>query len=172
MIWFSAVAFTLVAAGFDWRFRRIPNWLTVSGAVAGITLHAVLAGWHGAFFALEGIGLALVLLLPPVLMRALGAGDWKLMGTVGAFLGPILLLFVLFVSILASGLMAMVQMISTGRVVETFRNMIVLVRGFFSFGLKPNAKVSLDNPHSLKLPFGIAVAAATLICFCAARWFV
>jgi prepilin peptidase CpaA len=172
MIWISTVAFTLVAAWFDWRFRRIPNWLTVSGVVAGITLHGILAGWHGALFALAGAGLGLILLLPPVLMRVLGAGDWKLMGAVGAFLGPVLLLYVLFVSILASGLMAAVQMISTGRVAETFRNMIVLVRGFFSFGLKPNAQVSLDNPHSLKLPFGIAVAAATLICFCAARWIV
>lgn len=172
MIWFSTVAFTLVTAWFDWRSRRIPNWLTVSGVVAGITLHAVVAGWHGALLALAGTGVALILLLPPVLMRVLGAGDWKLMGAVGAFLGPVLLLFVLFVSILASGLMAAVQMISAGRALETFRNMVVLVRGFFSFGLKPNAQVSLDNPHSLKLPFGIAVAGATLICFCAAHWLV
>jgi prepilin peptidase CpaA len=170
MIWASTLVLTFLAAWLDYRTRRIPNWLTVQGVVAGVTLHSVLAGWHGALLALAGTGVALGLLLPPVLMRLLGAGDWKLMGAVGAFLGPILVLFVLFVSIFASGLMAAVQMVKTGRVAETFRNMIVLVRGFFSFGLKTNRQVSLDNPHSLKLPFGIAVAAATLICFCAARW--
>jgi hypothetical protein len=56
------------------------------------------------------------------------------------------------------------------RVKETFRNMVVLVRGVLAFGLKVNPQVSLDNPHSLKLPYGVAVAAATLVCFCAARW--
>jgi hypothetical protein len=48
--------------------------------------------------------------------------------------------------------------------------MWVLVRGFFSFGLRANPKISLDNPVLLKVPFGVAVAVSTLICFCAAWW--
>jgi prepilin peptidase CpaA len=161
---------TLSAALLDWRSRRIPNWLTVPGLLAGVTVHTVLSGWHGTLFALEGAGLALVLLLAPVLIRVLGAGDWKLMGAVGAFLGPVLMLFVLFCSLLASGLMAFVQILRAGRVVETFRNMVVLVRGFFAFGMKTNRQISLDNAALMKLPFGVAVALATLVCFCAARW--
>ena len=172
MIWFSTLALALTAAWTDWRSRRIPNWLTVSGAIAGVTLHAALTGWHGALFALEGAAVALLLLLPPVLMRLLGAGDWKLMGALGAFLGPVLILFVFVLSIFTSGLMAMVQMSTAGRVRETLQNMFVLVRGVLSFGLKANQQVSLDNPNALKLPFGIAVAAATMICFWAAHWIV
>lgn len=170
IIWAATLLVTFVAAGVDWRSRRIPNWLTVPGLVSAVTLHAVLGGWHGALFAAEGAGLALLLLLPLVLMRALGAGDWKLMGVVGAFLGPILFLFVLFGSILTAGLMAMVQMMRARRAADTFRNLIVLIKGFVVFGVKPNPQISLDNPKLLRLPFGIAVAAATLICFCAARW--
>ena len=41
---------------------------------------------------------------------------------------------------------------------------------FLSFGLRKNPEISLDNPGLLKLPFGVAVAAATVICYCAARW--
>ena len=170
IIWIVTLLVTFVAAGVDWRSRRIPNWLTVPGLVSAVTLHAVLGGWHGTLFAAKGAGLALLLLLPLVLMRALGAGDWKLMGVVGAFLGPILFLFVLFGSILTAGLMAMVQMMRARRAADTFRNLIVLIRGFVVFGVKPNPQISLDNPKLLKLPFGIAVAAATLICFCAAHW--
>jgi prepilin peptidase CpaA len=114
----------------------------------------------------------LVILLPLVLVRGLGAGDWKLMGAVGAMLGPVLLLFVLFGSMLVSGLMAVAQMMRAGRVTETFRNLWVLLKGFFSFGLRAHPRISLDNPKLMKLPFGVAVAAATLICFCAARWVV
>ena len=110
-----------------------------------------------------------MLLLPLVMLRALGAGDWKLMGAVGAFLGWKLFLFVMFGSILASGIMAMVQMIRVGRVAETFRNMWTLLKGFFVFGLKKNPQISLDNPRLMKLPFGVAVAAATIVCFWAAH---
>ena len=114
--------------------------------------------------------MALVILLPLVLMRALGAGDWKLMGAVGAILGPWMFLFVLLASIFVSGLMAMVLMVQTKRVKTTLRNLVVLVQGFFSFGLRVHPEISLDNPGLLKLPFGVAAAIGTVICFLAARW--
>lgn len=172
IIWVLTLALTLSAALLDWRSRRIPNWLTVPGLLLGVSVHSALTGWHGTLFGLAGAGLALVILLPLVLLRGLGAGDWKLMGAVGAFLGPILLLFVLFGSVMASGLMAVVHMMRSGRFVETLRNLTVLLKGFFSFGLRVNPQISLDNPKLMKLPFGLAVAAATLVCFCAARWVV
>jgi len=170
IIWTLSLTLTISAALLDWRSRRIPNWLTVPSLLVGIAVHALLRGWQGALFSLKGAGLALILLLPLVLLRALGAGDWKLMAAVGAFLGPVLFLFVLFGSIVASGIMAVVQIYRTGRVMETFRNMWILVKGFFAFGLKKNPQISLDNPRLLKLPFGVAVAAATIVCFCAAHW--
>ncbi len=168
LIWIFTLALTFSAAMLDWRSRRIPNWLTVPGLLFGVVVHTVLAGWHGTLFALTGAGLALLILLPLVLLRALGAGDWKLMGAVGAFLGWRLFLFVMFGSIIASGIMAVVQVYRTGRVMETLRNMVILVRGFFAFGLKKNSQISLDNPRLLKLPFGVAVAAATVVCCWAA----
>jgi prepilin peptidase CpaA len=170
IIWVLALALALFAAWTDWHTRKIPNWLTVPALFLGFVVHTVIAGWAGAKTSLEGAGLALGLLLPLVLLRGLGAGDWKLMGALGAFLGPILLLYVLLGSVLVSGLMAMVEVMRTRRVRETMRNLSVLVRGFLSFGLRRNPEISLDNPGLLKLPFGVAVAAATVICYCAARW--
>ncbi len=170
IVWLFAIGITLMAAVVDFRTRRIPNLLTVPALVAGVGLRTLLSGWPGAKASLEGMGLALILLLPLVLLRALGAGDWKLMGAVGAILGPLLFLFVLVGSIFVSGLMAMVEMMRTKRVRETFHNLLVLVRGFISFGLKTNPQISLDNPRLLKVPFGVAVAISTLGCFCVARW--
>ncbi|HEY2823252.1 MAG TPA: A24 family peptidase [Candidatus Acidoferrum sp.] len=170
MIWALTILLTAVAAFVDFRTRKIPNWLTVPAFVAGLTLRTALLGWPGAKSALEGTGLALVLLLPLVLMRALGAGDWKLMGAVGACLGPLMFLFVLLGSILVSGIMAVVEMARTRKIRETFHNLYVLVQGFFSFGLRAHPQISLDNPELLKLPFGVAVAIATVGCYCAARW--
>jgi len=169
-IWMFALGVTLLAGWVDFRSQKIPNWLTVPALLLGICVHILLAGWPGAKTSFEGAGLALLLLLPVVLLRGLGAGDWKLMGAVGAFLGPVMFLFVLAGSLLVSGVMATVAMLRARRVSETLRNMWVLVRGFFSFGLRANPKISLDNAALLKVPFGVAVAVSTLICFCAARW--
>jgi prepilin peptidase CpaA len=169
-IWFFALGVTLLAGWVDFRTRRIPNWLTVPALLLGIGVRILAAGWPGAKASLEGAGLALLILLPFVLLRGLGAGDWKLMGAVGAFLGPLMFLFVLLGSIFVSGFMAIVALLRTQRVGETLRNIVVLIRGFFSFGLRANPKISLDNPALLKVPFGVAVAVSTLICFCAAQW--
>ncbi len=150
------------------RDHKIPNWLTIPGIFTGIALNSYFKGWPGTKTSLEGAGLALLVLLPLVLLRALGAGDWKLMGAVGAFLGPALFPFVLVASVFVAGLMAIVQMVRTRRVIETLSNLAVLVQGFFS--LRVNPEISLDNPVLMKLPFGVAVAAGTLICICAAQW--
>ena len=45
--WIPAVLTALCAGVLDWRYRRIPNWLTVSGLVAGIGANGWLFGWSG-----------------------------------------------------------------------------------------------------------------------------
>jgi prepilin peptidase CpaA len=170
IMWIGAMLVGLTAGWIDWRTRRIPNWLTVSGALMGIAIHTFQSGTHGLNTALQGMILALISLLPMVLVRAMGAGDWKLMAALGAILGPVMMLFVLVGAIFVSGIMAMVMVVRAQRVKETFTNIYVLVQGFLSFGLRTNPVISLDNPDLIKLPFGIAVAAATVFCFLATLW--
>ena len=170
LIWTLTLVLTVMAAYTDLRERRIPNWLTVAGFVMGVAVHGWLGGRGGALTSLEGAGLALVILLPLVLVRGLGAGDWKLMGAVGACVGPWMMLFVLLLSSLVTGAVALVRMTMAGKVKSTFSNMWVLVKGFTTFGIRPNPNVSLDTPGLIKLPFGATVAVGTLICFVAAMW--
>jgi len=114
---------------------------------------------------LEGAALMLGILLPTVLLRGLGAGDWKLMGAMGAILGWQRVLEVLFASILVAGVFAVAMMIRQKRVRTTLRNMWELIRGFFIFGLRPNPEINLDNPAASSVPFGVAAAVGTVICF-------
>jgi prepilin peptidase CpaA len=169
-IWTLTQAFTLCAGWIDWRTRRIPNWLTVPGLCVGIAANAAFGGWHGTARALEGAGLALVLLFPFVLLRALGAGDWKLMGAIGALLGPKPLLSILIIAELVAGAMGATQVIRAHRVTGTLKNIWILVQGFLTFGLRAHPEISLDNPGLLKLPFGVAVAIASVICYLASRF--
>ena len=150
------------AGVLDWRFRRIPNWLTVSGFVAGVAVNAALFGWSGLRSALLGVALGLGLLLPFVLVRSLGAGDWKLAGALGACLGPRQLISVLLGTILLAGLMALVVVVYKGRLKQTLLNIVHVVAAFFSLRLPPR-DISLDNPQTTKIPLGVAMAASVLV---------
>jgi prepilin peptidase CpaA len=165
MTWFLALVIAGIAAGIDVKSRRIPNWLTIPGFLAGLTLNSVLYGWNGLKWGLAGALAMLAVLLPIVLLRGLGAGDWKLMGALGAALGLRNVIFVFLTAILIAGLMAVVQMIWQRRVAETLSNMWELLRGFFVYGLKPHPEIQLGNARASHLPFGVAAAVATLICY-------
>lgn len=167
VIWGLAIVVALVGGWIDLRSRRLPNWLTVSGFLVGIFLNSAFWGWPGAKGALLGAGIPLLLLLPVVLLHGLGAGDWKLMGALGAIVGRQEIYQLLLATILVAGAIALVQMIWQRRVWVTLKNLWELVRGFFIFGLKPHPDISLDNAGASTLPFGVAAAAATLLCWVA-----
>lgn len=153
----GAEALAIVAAFTDIRSRRIPNWLTVSGLLIGVTASTVLLGKSGLKASLLGAGVGLVLLLPFVLLRSLGAGDWKLAGALGAFAGPGLLVDLLLGSVFVAGVMAVVLVIYKGRTRQTMRNIGHILISLVTFRL-PGAQVSLDNPDSLRVPYGAALA--------------
>jgi len=161
-LWILPALIAAVAGYTDFRWRRIPNWLTVPGLVLGIVLNASASGWAGTKAALLGAGLGLLILLPFVLVRSLGAGDWKLVGALGAFLGPQRLITVLFATLLIAGVMALILVIWKRRVGQTLRNIWRLVGALLSFHM-PGQDVSLDNPEALKIPFGIALAIAMIL---------
>ena len=147
----------LLAGWTDFRSRRIPNWLTVPALLVGLAANAALGGWPGLKNSLLGAGLGLVLLLPFVLLRSLGAGDWKLAGALGAFTGPGTLVDLLIGSILVAGVMALALVIYKGRMRQTLKNIGHIMISLVTFRL-PGERVSLDNPDSLKVPYGVALA--------------
>jgi prepilin peptidase CpaA len=157
-----AVALAAAAGVTDWRSRRIPNWLTITGLLVGIAANAAAGGLPGIKFSLLGAGLGLLLLLPFVFLRSLGAGDWKLAGALGAFVGWEVLLNLLMGSIFVAGIMALGLVIYKRRLMETLRNIGRMLRSMLTFHM-PGAEVSLDNPQSLKVPYGVALALTTLL---------
>jgi prepilin peptidase CpaA len=160
--WILAVTIAVIAGVFDWRYRRIPNWLTVSGLAAGVVMNTALYRWPGLKDALLGALLGLGLLLPFVIIRSLGAGDWKLAGALGACLGPRQLMTVLVGTILVAGVMALGLVIWKGRLRRTLRNIAHLLAALFSLRM-PGSEVSLDDPLSTKIPFGVAMALTVLL---------
>jgi len=164
-----AVALALIAGYTDWRSRRIPNWLTVAGFVIGVSLNSLTAGWGGLKTSLLGAGLGLLVLLPFVFLRSLGAGDWKLAGALGAFVGWEAMVTLLVGSIFVAGVMALVLVIYKRRFMQTLRNIWGMLASMATFHM-PGAEVSLDNPESLKIPYGVALALTMLLFAAGTVW--
>jgi prepilin peptidase CpaA len=103
------------------------------------------------------------------LLRSLGAGDWKLAGALGAFVGKDVLLTLLLGSVFVAGIMAVALIIYKGRVRQTLRNMGHLISSLVTFRM-PGPEVSLDNPQSLKVPYGVALAFTVVLYAIARVW--
>jgi prepilin peptidase CpaA len=78
----------IIAVTSDLASHRIPNILLFPALALALMLHTVYSGTGGFLSALAGLALGIGMLLPLYAMGGMGAGDVKLLGVVGSFLGP------------------------------------------------------------------------------------
>ena len=104
----ALVAGLATATVIDLRSRRIPNELTA--AMVGVGLGLAATGTSGITVAASFIGffLGLALMMPGYMLGATGAGDVKLMGAVGAIVGPALVVSAFLFTAIAGGVLAVV----------------------------------------------------------------
>jgi prepilin peptidase CpaA len=153
-----------IAVLTDVRERRIPNEVTVGGAVVALILASIATGGvPGA--SLLGMAVALALTVPLFALGALGAGDAKLMAAVGAFVGIGNLLPVVLYAGLAGGLLGLVSSIRRGVIIPVLletRNTVVHTLTLGRYGRRQ----TIEDPDARTIPYGVAIAAGAL-----AAWF-
>lgn len=86
----ALVLFVLLAAtvAIDLRSHRIPNLLLLPALGLALMSQMMTGGIDGLIGATGGLVLGLAMLLPLYLIGGMAAGDVKLLGVVGSFLGP------------------------------------------------------------------------------------
>lgn len=156
------IAFAVTAALADARDRIIPRQLTLAGFGAGLLYHAFFGGFVSSL-ATAGLGLGLGLGLYE--LRAIGGGDVKLVTALGAMLGFHHWIIALEVAIAIAGVMALIGVVRRGVFLQTFRNIGRLLKHFFNNGLQPHPEIQVNNNALVRIPFGVAAAAGTVVAF-------
>jgi len=143
----------------DLRARIIPNALVFAGALTGL----LLAGLHpegiGFLRAMGGLALGLALFLPMYLLRAMGAGDVKLMAMTGAFLGYAAIVEAALWVLLTGGVLAVVFALRHGvarRMAANLREMFFSVAASVQIRALPD--FSKGPQTAARLPYAVAIA--------------
>ncbi len=149
------------ASWTDIRESRIPNALTFPGALCGIALNAAASGVDGFFFGLWGWALGVGLLLVPYLLSGMGAGDVKLLGAVGGFLGPRAVFEAFLVSALVGGLYAVALVLLRREAFQgVFRERIAAL--YAAAATRSAAPLAIETTRGRpRLRYGLAIALGT-----------
>ena len=153
----AAIAISSVAAMTDIRSRRIPNWLTYSAMLLGVGHHTLANGVQGLLFSAGGLFLGLALLIVFYLAGGMGAGDVKLMGAVGALLGPKGVFIAFIFTALVGGIYAIILLLVRFRVTGT----AIRLSTMFSSLQYGTGLTSLSADQTRKMPvlnYGVAIA--------------
>jgi prepilin peptidase CpaA len=152
----------LTAAVIDVRTHRIPNLLTFGSAAAALVYYAWTAGAHGLGASAGGWAIGVALFLPLFLLRGMGGGDVKLLGAVGAWLGPMGVLYAGLYSVLAGGVLALVIGLMHGYLGKAFSNLWGLLGVWRAAGIQPLPGLTLEDSVGPRLAYGVAIAAGTV----------
>ena len=165
--WFIVITGSIVAAFCDMRTQKIPNILTFPLFLSGLV-------WALFYGGLSGLGesfvACVILALPYILLFIFangGAGDAKLMGAIGAWLGfnsgIIVLLCVATAGIIFSILKAMSKKktkIVLTSVFVTFYSFILSLAGN---RLQFTTLAETDESQSIEVPYGVAILSGVLM---------
>ncbi len=164
----------LAALITDLRSRRIPNLLILLGVTAALAIQVVAAGNTGPspsdsaaigiLTALAGIAVGFAALVPLYALRAMGAGDVKLMMMVGAFLGPMQTLGAVVLTFAAGGVLALVMALwqrSFAQLALNLRYMLTTSAVRAASGDSPRLEPLQQTAG--RMPYAVAIAAGTLL---------
>ena len=131
-----AVLCVLLAAAccFDYRYKKIPNFLIIVMLVLGAGRRFLQGGaWEVAFCA-GAVVLVMCLLYPLFKVGAVGAGDVKLLGVTAGYLPFKKILVFLFLSLLIAAVVSLVKMMRKNYFLERMGYLLNYIRDVVKSG--------------------------------------
>ena len=162
-----AAAVALIGSVTDIKSRRIPNLITFPAFLFGLVLHLALSGWVSLLTSLAAGVICGVVFLIFYIAGGMGAGDVKLVMAVGCIAGLSHVAYLLVLTALCGGVMAVVVAVARGRLQQTLANVGAIAAHHAHEGLQAHPEFNLTNTQTIRLPYAVAIAGGSLLTF----WF-
>lgn len=162
-----AVTCSLLACITDVRKKVIPNALTLSSAILGLSLHYAAGGWRGLTSSLTAGLLAGILFAILYVIGGMGAGDVKLIAAIGFLNGMPSMGLLLVVTVVSGGVFGLMMAIRSGRLRQTTANIFRLAAHHAQNGLQPHEGLNLSNESTLRIPYAVPIAVGCIAAACA-----
>jgi len=162
----AVLAVALGACVYDLVSRRVPNALTFGAAAVAVAMHGILSGWGGVGFAAAGWATGLALFIPLYALGGMGGGDVKLLGAIGAWLGPMGAVWTGLYGAIAGGVFALAIALWKGYTKTAFQNLGAMLRMWSLTGVQPIQRLTLADKRAVRLPYALPLAAGTLATLC------
>ena len=146
---------------YDLRYRRIPNILVAGLLIGGLTINISFGGVSGGLASIEGLGLAFLPMFLIHLFGAMGAGDVKLFGAVGAVVGVSLVPLTFVIVVMLGAVLAIYTMLRSGTVFSTLHGVLRIFVGIMPGWEMPRFAIPSDRKHTI--PYGVAIMLGSLI---------
>ncbi|MBS3900508.1 MAG: prepilin peptidase [Dethiobacter sp.] len=167
MITWAMFLFLAVCLVTDLAERKIYNVVVITGLAAALVLNLLELGLKsGLLQTFSGFFTGILLLFIPFVLGGIGAGDVKMLGTVGAFLGSSLVVQVMLASAVAGGAYALIVMLNNKCLLRRLRN---ICRAIYSSAIVREKTYfeSLQDPAAEQqtIPYGAAITAGVIIIY-------
>ena len=158
------IAGIMIAVFFDWKARRIPNWLTFSLLVIGLLFHTWAHGWAGFGQSAAGFAAGIFFLFIPFAFGGVGGGDVKLMGAIGSLVGAGLVFKIFLATAIFGGIFSLLEMIQRKAVRKTLKRIRdLLVYVALTKRIPPEETAKAQGLH---IPYAFAIGCGTLFVLC------
>lgn len=159
---FVLMLILIPAALVDYKERRIPNILSMTGWLLGPLIHFAISGFPGLQISLLGFIILFALTFPFWLLGWMGAGDVKLMGSVGALVGSSKVWLVLLCIVITGMLFAIAILMLKGMLGDSFERYRAMI-GLTVYSRKPTFIGPGDDGKKETMPYAVPIAFGTLI---------
>ena len=159
----GAVVTGIVACAWDIRARRLPNLLTFGSAAAAVGFFLLTQGVRGTAWSVAGWLAGCALFVPFFLLRGMGAGDVKLLAAMGAWVGPLTVLWVAFFTALAGGVLAIAVALGHGYLRRAVKNVGYVLWYWGAVKPGPVPSLTLADAKGPRLPYAVPIAVGTVL---------
>jgi prepilin peptidase CpaA len=152
-----------ISAIIDFRSQKIPNLITFPTVIIALSYHFLKNGLDGLIFSALGLGTGIGLLIIPFVLGFSGAGDAKLMGTVGAILGSKSVFVAFLLTALVGGIYAVILILFNQKQFKGFLKKQLITLKLFILTREYIPEPVEENNQKSKLCYGVAIALGTFI---------